>query len=197
MRRVELRAWALAFAVLLADAAILTMFAVTNTVIGQPEGVDRLIFGTFGLLLAALAPAALARIIGLPELQTAVQSMTRGSRVVAAGAGVLAAKGALVAAATGRSTNSGGTAATAGGSVLDTPTSPTPSGGSGGGGGTTGGATGGDVGTSGGGGPSSGGGGTSGGSWLSWTSTGSRRVRRSGCCSVSRCRGWSRSVSLG
>jgi hypothetical protein len=87
MRRVELRTWALAFAVLLADAAILTMFAVTNTVIGQPEGVDRLIFGTFGLLLAALAPAALARIIGLPELQTAVQSMTRGSRVVAAGAG--------------------------------------------------------------------------------------------------------------
>ena len=103
MRRVEVRTWALGLAVLLADAAILTMFAVTNTVIGQPQGVDRLIFGTFGLLLAALAPAALARIIGLPELHTAVQSMTRGSRVVAAGAGIMAAKGALLAAATGAS----------------------------------------------------------------------------------------------
>jgi hypothetical protein len=129
MRRVELRTWALAFAVLLADAAILTMFAVTNTVIGQPQGVDRLIFGTFGLLLAALAPAALARIIGIPELQTAVQSMTRGSRVVAAGAGIVAAKGALLAAATGRSATgvatSGGAggagAAGAAGSALDGP----------------------------------------------------------------------------
>ena len=98
MRRVQVRAWSLAFAVLLADAAILTMFAVTNTVTGQPEGVDRLIFGTFGLLLAALAPAALARIVGAPELQTAVQSMSRGSRVVAVGAGALAVKGALTAA---------------------------------------------------------------------------------------------------
>lgn len=98
MRRVQVRAWSLAFAVLLSDAAILTMFAVTNTVMGQPEGVDRLIFGTFGLLLAALAPAALARIVGAPELQTAVQSMSRGSRVVAVGAGALAVKGALMAA---------------------------------------------------------------------------------------------------
>jgi hypothetical protein len=96
MRRVQVRAWSLAFAVLVADAAILTMFAVTNTVMGQPQGVDRLIFGTFGLLLAALAPAALARIVGAPELQTAVQSMSRGSRVV--GAGALAVKGALTAA---------------------------------------------------------------------------------------------------
>ena len=97
MRRVQVRAWSLAIAVLLADAAILTMFAITNTVADQPEGVDRLIFGTFGLLLAALAPAALARIVGTPELQTAVQSMSRGSRVVAVGAGVVAAKGALMA----------------------------------------------------------------------------------------------------
>lgn len=97
MRRVQVRVWSLAFAVLLADAAILTMVAVTNTVMGQPEGVDRLIFGTFGLLLAALAPAALARIVGAPELQTAVQSMSRGSRVVAVGAGALAVKGALMA----------------------------------------------------------------------------------------------------
>ena len=139
MRRVEMRTWALAFAVLLADAAILTMFAVTNTVIGQPEGVDRLIFGTFGLLLAALAPAALARIIGVPELQTAVQSMTRGSRVVAAGAGIMAAKGALLAAATGRAAGGAASAASSGGggggaagSVLEGP------GPAGGGGGTTG-----------------------------------------------------------
>jgi hypothetical protein len=144
MRRVELRTWALAFAVLLADAAIMTMFAVTNTVIGQPQGVDRLIFGTFGLLLAALAPAALARIIGIPELQTAVQSMTRGSRVVAAGAGIVAAKGALLAAATGRSATgvatSGGAggagAAGAAGSALD---GPGPAGGGGGVGGAPGG----------------------------------------------------------
>ena len=120
LQRIQVRTWALAFAVLLADAAILTMFAVTNTVIGQPEGVDRLIFGTFGLLLAALAPAALARVIGVPELHTAVQSMSRGSRVVAAGAGVMAAKGALMGATSGRTAGGGGAAgssalATAGG----------------------------------------------------------------------------------
>lgn len=97
MRRVQVRAWALAIAVLVADAAILTMFAITNTVVGQPEGVDRLIFGTFGLLLAALAPAAMARIVGTPELQTAVQSMSRGSRVAAVGAGAVALKSALTA----------------------------------------------------------------------------------------------------
>lgn len=96
MRRVQVRVWALAFAVLLADAAVLTMFAITNTVMGQPEGVDRLIFGTFGVLLAALAPAALARIVGAPELQTAVQQMSRGSKVVAAGAGVAAIKGTML-----------------------------------------------------------------------------------------------------
>jgi type IV secretion system protein TrbL len=141
MRRVEVRTWALAFAVLLADAAILTMFAVTNTVIGQPQGVDRLIFGTFGLLLAALAPAALARIIGVPELQTAVQSMTRGSRVVAAGAGIMAAKGALLAAATGRSA-AGAAAAGGGGGAAGTASSalhgpgPGPAGGGSGTGGT-------------------------------------------------------------
>ena len=95
MRRVQVRAWALAFAVLLADAAVLTMFAITNSVMGQPEGVDRLIFGTFGVLLAALAPAALARIVGTPELQTAVQQMSRGSKVIAAGAGAAAIKGAM------------------------------------------------------------------------------------------------------
>ena len=111
MRRVQVRAWALAIAVLLADAAILTMFAVTNTVVGQPEGVDRLIFGTFGLLLAALAPAALARIVGTPELQTAVQSMSRGSRVVAAGAGLVAAKGALLGGMVSRSGASTGAVA--------------------------------------------------------------------------------------
>lgn len=103
LRRVQLRAWSLAFAVLLSDAAILTMFAITNTVAAQPEGVDRLIFGTFGILLAALAPAALARIVGTPELQTAVQSMTRGSRVLAAGAAFGAGKGALLAWGVGRS----------------------------------------------------------------------------------------------
>lgn len=103
LRRVQVRAWALAFAVLLADAAILTMIAVTNTVAGQPQGVDRLIFGTFGLLLAALAPAALARVVGMPELQAAVQSMSRGSQVVAVGAGVLAGKGALLAGGLARS----------------------------------------------------------------------------------------------
>src|SRR5690606_12443622 len=62
---------------------------------GQPEGIDRLIFGTFGLLLAALAPAALARVVGAPELQTAVQSMSGGSKLLALGAGAMAAKGAL------------------------------------------------------------------------------------------------------
>ena len=96
MRRVQVRTWALAFAVLLADAAVLTMFAITNSVMGQPEGVDRLIFGTFGVLLAALAPAALARIVGMPELQTAVQSMSRGSKVIAAGAGAVAIKGTML-----------------------------------------------------------------------------------------------------
>ena len=110
MRRVQVRAWSLAFAVLLADAAILTMFAVTNSVMGQPQGVDRLIFGTFGLLLAALAPAALARIVGTPELQTAVQSMSRGSRLVALGA----AKGALVAGGVSTARRAGGTGSTAG-----------------------------------------------------------------------------------
>ncbi len=148
MRRVEMRTWALAFAVLLADAAILTMFAVTNTVIGQPEGVDRLIFGTFGLLLAALAPAALARIIGVPELQTAVQSMTRGSRVVAAGAGIMAAKGALLAAATGRSASGaasgGGGGAGSAGSALNGPGGgPGSGGGASGTGGVSGGGSGG------------------------------------------------------
>ncbi|MDP9023432.1 MAG: hypothetical protein M3N57_12205, partial [Actinomycetota bacterium] len=112
LRRVQLRAWALAFAVLVADAAILTMIAVTNTVVGQPEGVDRLVFGTFGLLLAALAPAALARIVGTPELQTAVQAMSRGSQVVAVGAGVAAAKGVLFAGGLPR-----GTRATAAGGL--------------------------------------------------------------------------------
>jgi hypothetical protein len=143
LRRVEIRTWAFAFAVLLADAAILTMFAVTNTAIGQPQGVDRLIFGTFGLLLAALAPAALARIIGMPELQTAVQSMSRGSRVVAAGAGIMAAKGALLAAATGRSATGGGGAAGVG-SALSGPGGGSagagPGGASGGGSGGSGGA---------------------------------------------------------
>ena len=152
MRRVEVRTWALGFAVLLADAAILTMFAVTNTVIGQPQGVDRLIFGTFGLLLAALAPAALARIIGLPELHTAVQSMTRGSRVVAAGAGIMAAKGALLAAATGASAagaaaaggRGGGGGGGAAGSAFDGPgpgTGPGSAGSSGPAGGTAGGSS--------------------------------------------------------
>jgi hypothetical protein len=70
MRRVEIRTWALAFAVLLADAAILTMFAVANTAMGQPEGVDRLIFGTVGLLLAALAPAASTESAAPPEAAT-------------------------------------------------------------------------------------------------------------------------------
>ncbi len=136
MRRVEIRTWAFAFAVLLADAAILTMFAVTNTFIGQPEGIDRLIFGTFGLLLSALAPAALARIIGMPELQTAVQSMSRGSRVVAAGAGIMAAKGALLAAATSARSTAGGAGGAAGaaGSALAGP-----------GGGPTGGSSGGSA----------------------------------------------------
>jgi hypothetical protein len=108
LRRVQVRAWSLAFAVLLSDAAILTMFAITNSVTGQPEGVDRLIFGTFGVLLAALAPAALARIVGTPELHTAVQSMTRGTKVVAAGAAVGAARSALFAGqAAGRGSTGG------------------------------------------------------------------------------------------
>ena len=97
LRRVQVRAWSLAFAVLFADAAILTMFAVTNTVAGQPQGIDRLIFGTFGLALAALAPAALARIVATPELTTAVHAMSRGTRAVAIGAGLLGARSVLAA----------------------------------------------------------------------------------------------------
>ena len=93
LRRVQLRVWSVAFAVLVADAAILTMFAVANSAMGQPAGVDRLIFGTFGLLLAALSPAALARVVGAPELHTAVQSMSRGSRMLAVGAGAMALRG--------------------------------------------------------------------------------------------------------
>lgn len=115
MRRVQVRAWALALAVLLADAAIMTMLAITNTVIGQPEGVDRLIFGTFGLLLAALAPAALARVIGVPELQTAVQAMSTGSKMVAVGAGVGMLKGGLLAGSL--ATRSGGSGPTGGAAV--------------------------------------------------------------------------------
>ena len=120
MRRVQVRAWALAIAVLLADAAILSMFAITNTVAAQPEGIDRLIFGTFGLLLAALAPAALARIIGVPELQTAVQAMSTGSKMLAIGAGVGALKGGLLASRLG--SRSGGPSGPVGGAgVLDAP----------------------------------------------------------------------------
>lgn len=117
MRRVQVRAWSLAIAVLLSDAAILTMFAITNTVADQPEGIDRLIFGTFGLLLAALAPAAMARIMGTPELQTAVQSMSRGSRVVAAGAGAIAAKSALSAGGSVRRRGTGAASGAAGGAA--------------------------------------------------------------------------------
>jgi hypothetical protein len=145
MRRVQMRTWSLAFAVLFADAAILTMFAVTNTVMGQPQGVDRLIFGTFGLLLAALAPAALARIVGAPELQTAVQSMSRGSRAVALGAGALAVKGALLAGNQTPRANPGSTgqlAANAGGLATGGPAGG-PGGGGGGGGGDGGSAPGG------------------------------------------------------
>jgi hypothetical protein len=152
MRRVQLRVWSLAVAVLLAEAAILTMFAVTNTAIGQPQGVDRLIFGTFGLLLAALAPAALARIVGAPELHSAVSTMSRGSKALAIGGGLLAFKGARAAIG-----GAGGaaTAAGMGGSALEAtgpggsgggpvgggsgpsgggPSRPTPAAGSGGGG---------------------------------------------------------------
>ncbi|MEX0953090.1 MAG: hypothetical protein WDZ26_04595, partial [Nitriliruptoraceae bacterium] len=128
MQRVQVRTWSLAFAVLLSDAAILTMFAVTNTVVGQPTGVDRLIFGSFGLLLAALAPAALARIIGAPELQTAVQGMSRGSKAAAVGAGVVAVKGALVASRAEQGIRGGGPSA--GGGVP--PAGRGPSGGPGG-----------------------------------------------------------------
>ena len=135
MRRVQVRAWSLAFAVLLSDAAILTMFAITNSVTGQPEGVDRLIFGTFGVLLAALAPAALARIVGTPELHTAVQSMTRGTKVVAAGAAVGAARSALVAGQAAGRGNTGGAANRPGGSGLG----PVLAGGAGGGPGPAGG----------------------------------------------------------
>ena len=149
MRRVQVRAWALAFAVLLADAAVLTMFAVTNSVMGQPVGVDRLMFGTFGVLLAALAPAALARIVGTPELQTAVQSMSRGSKVIAAGAGAAAIKGTMLAHRVEQNARrpgggpGGGTALTATG-----PGGPG-GGGPGGGGGAVGQATGGSAGRAG------------------------------------------------
>ncbi|MFP5252297.1 MAG: hypothetical protein ACLGH4_00690 [Actinomycetes bacterium] len=130
MRRVQVRAWALAFAVLLADAAVLTMFAITNSVMGRPEGVDRLIFGTFGVLLAALAPAALARIVGTPELQTAVQSMSRGSKVIAAGAGAVAIKGTMLGARLEQSARSSRGGGSGGTSPL---TASGPGGGSGGG----------------------------------------------------------------
>lgn len=66
---------------LLADSAVLTTFAVANTVMGRPEGVDRLLFGTFGLAVAAIAPAALARVVGTPELQTPVQALRHGTRL--------------------------------------------------------------------------------------------------------------------
>ena len=145
LRRVQVRAWSLAFAVLLSDAAILTTFAITNTVTGQPEGVDRLIFGTFGVLLAALAPAALARIVGTPELQTAVQSMTRGTKAIAAGAAVGAFKGTVLASHLGRRGNSGHGGGQAG--VL-AGAGPGPAGGSGtpGGGSSSGGGPGGSLG---------------------------------------------------
>jgi hypothetical protein len=142
MRRVQLRIWSLAFAVLLADAAILTMFAVANTAMGQPEGVDRLIFGTFGLLLAALSPAALARIVGAPELHSAVQTMSRGSKALAIGAGLAAVKGGQrslghAVAAGGRPGGSGGRSALE--AAGPTPGGGSPSGGPAGGSGPSGG----------------------------------------------------------
>jgi hypothetical protein len=118
MRRIQMRVWSLAFAVLLADAAILTMFAVANTAMGQPEGVDRLIFGTFGLLLAALSPAALARIVGAPELHSAVQTMSRGSKALAAGAGFAAIKGGRASLGHATASRGGGTSG-GGASALD------------------------------------------------------------------------------
>ncbi len=129
LRRVQLRLWSVAVAVLLAEAAILTMFAVANTAMGQPDGVDRLIFGTFGLLLAALAPAALARIVGAPELHSAVSTMSRGSKTLAIGGGLLAAKGATAAVrgGGGRALAAGGSA---GSSALES-SSPPPAGGGG------------------------------------------------------------------
>ncbi len=151
MRRVQLRVWSLAVAVLLAEAAILTMFAVTNTAMGQPEGVDRLIFGTFGLLLAALAPAALARIVGAPELHSAVSTMSRGSKALAIGGGLLAFKGARTAMggaggaaaaggmggsaleATGAGGGGGGGPAGGGSGPSGGPSGPTPAAGGGGG----------------------------------------------------------------
>ena len=128
LRRVQIRVWSLAIAVLLADAAILTMFAVANVATDQPQGVDRLIFGTFGLLLAALAPAALARIVGAPELHAAVTSMSRGTKALTAGAGLLALNATRN--ATRTATGSGG----GGGSALETavPTSAATGGGGGG-----------------------------------------------------------------
>jgi hypothetical protein len=131
MRRVQLRIWSLAFAVLLADAAILTMFAVANTAMGQPEGVDRLIFGTFGLLLAALSPAALARIVGAPELHSAVQTMSRGSKALAIGAGLAAVKGGQR--SLGHAVAAGGRPGGSGGSSALEAAGPTPGGGPSGG----------------------------------------------------------------
>lgn len=131
MRRVQLRIWSLAFAVLLADAAILTMFAVANTAMGQPEGVDRLIFGTFGLLLAALSPAALARIVGAPELHSAVQTMSRGSKALAIGAGRAAVKGGQR--SLGHAVAAGGRPGGAGGGSALEAAGPTPGGGPSGG----------------------------------------------------------------
>ncbi|MEX0746052.1 MAG: hypothetical protein WD118_10670 [Phycisphaeraceae bacterium] len=136
LRRTQLRVWSLAFAVLLADAAILTMFAVANTAMGQPAGVDRLIFGTFGLILATLAPAALARVVGAPELQTAVSSTTRGTRLLGLGAGAMALRHGMQSARAAGATGGGSRPAgpTTGG-ALD---GPGPGGGGPGGGGAAG-----------------------------------------------------------
>lgn len=87
LSRVASKAWAMGFAVLLADAAILTTFAVVNTVGGQPEGIDRLLFGTAGLVLAAMSPAALARVVGAPEAERAAMALRRGGQAAGVGAG--------------------------------------------------------------------------------------------------------------
>lgn len=163
MRRVQVRVWSLAFAVLVADAAVLTMFAVTNTAMGQPEGIDRLIFGTFGLLLAALAPAALARVVGAPELQTAVQSMSGGSKLLALGAGAMAAKGALGAVkagagSVGRASGANGASALEGAGAGGSSGGGLPGGGPTGGGSSGGGSSGGGPGGGSGRGPGAGGG---------------------------------------
>lgn len=121
LRRTQLRVWSLAFAVLLADAAVLTMFAVANTAMGQPEGVDRLIFGTFGLILAALAPAALARVVGAPELATAVSSMSRGSRLLGLGAGAMALRQGMSSVRSAGASGAHSSAGPAGGGALDGP----------------------------------------------------------------------------